>query len=141
MNQPQYESDKDRFAEKKFADRMSVTGARLVKLKKNYIVDFAIERNGHVIGFIEYKRRDVMSLQYPTIILALSKWIALCDYAKHGKAFFYVEYNDCTKHIKITPDYIDLNMIGAWLEISGRTDRGDQYDQEPCVHIPNRCLI
>ena len=136
MSQQQYESDQDRFAEKKFADRMSKTGARLVKLKKNFVVDFAIVRDGRVTGFLEYKRRQVVSTKYPTIILAYTKWLALCDYSRTSAAFFYIEYDDRVKYIQLTPAHVSLKEVGVWLEISGRTDRGDQYDQEPCVHIP-----
>jgi len=132
---PDYESDKDRFAEKKFADLiLQRSGAELIKLPKYYIVDFAVKKKGKIIGFAEYKRRYVNSDKYPTIILAITKWMKLCDYSQHGGAWFWIEYDDCVKWIEADTS-LDLDIL--W---SGRIDRGDEADEEPCVHIPIEML-
>lgn len=137
MSQPQHETDKDRANEQAFAEKMQfVSGARLKKLKKNYIVDFVILRDKKCCGYIEYKRRHNPVSQYDTIFLATSKWLELCRLSLFSKSFFYIEYDDCFKFIEVTPYHYDLPAFEMYEEFSGRVDRPDEYDTEPCVHIP-----
>jgi hypothetical protein len=137
MSQPQYETEKDLASETAFAEKMQfATGARLKKLKKNYIIDFVIIRGKKCCGYIEYKRRWNKHDKYDTIFVATSKWLELCRLSLMSKSFFYIEYNDCIKYIEVTPAHYDLPAFDMYEEFSGRVDRGDEYDQEPCIHLP-----
>ena len=141
MSQAQYESQADRDAEQMFSERMTFqSGARLKKLKKNYIIDFVVLRGKKCVAYIEYKRRWVHSTKYKTIILATSKWIELCRLSRINRAFFYIQYDDRVRYIEVTPDHYNLSQFGIHEELSGRTDRGDEHDLEPCVHIPTSLL-
>ncbi len=131
---PHYESDEDRFAEKRFADLMlSRLGAEFIKLPEHYIVDFVVKKQNRIIGYAEFKRRKVRSDKYNTVILALSKWMKLCEYSLYGGAWFWVQYDDCIKWIKVDNSIFPLPLD---INIAGRTDRGDKADLEPCIHIP-----
>lgn len=132
---PEHETDEDRFAEKRFADSMGPRlNSEFIKLPKYYIVDFVVKKNGKIIGFAEFKRRNNPSDKYDTIMLALAKWMKLCEYSQYGGAWFWIQYDDCLKWIKVE------QSLYPSIEWSGRTDRGDPADKEPCVHIPTYLL-
>ena len=110
---------------------------RLVKLPRSYRVDFAAVRDGseRVVSWVEYKRRRMQWGQYPTIVLSLSKLMAMQEYESLGTpALFVVEDNDGDiryYRVGVSGDYKGM------LEIGGRTvQTRDPADVEPVVMIP-----
>lgn len=133
MSRPKYESSVDLDNEKEFKQIYERLRPEYVLVKLNptqYIVDFAVtDHKKNVKGFIEFKRRREDHDTYPDIILSLSKWRALFELHQWKKAAFIVQFND--KLMRMFPP-----MALDDIRISGRADRNDEYDEEPCVHIP-----
>lgn len=131
MSRPVYETDIDLENESEFAGYFYGSGRRLQKLNPiQYCVDFAIVKQNEVVGFVEYKRRQVESTAYPDIILALSKYLKLVELSKLLPTAFFVQFNDKLMFLRIGADHTHQ------VSLAGRKDRGDEYDLEPCVRLP-----
>ena len=90
-----------------------------------------ISRGGKQVGWGEYKRRDMVWGQYPTIVLSdrkVADLIRLADVS--GKALFFVEANDGLRYAEVhAADRFEI-------EIGGRTCKTrDSADVEPVVHL------
>lgn len=133
MSRPKYENDITLQYEAEFKAKYERIRPQylLTKLnEKQYIVDYAVtDHEKRVKGFIEFKRRLEGSETYPDIILSLSKWMQLLKLDDWKPAAFFVQFDDKLM-VVFPPEVIDD------IRISGRSDRNDIYDQEPCVHIP-----
>lgn len=132
---PIYETEKDLREEAAIAAAFSSAWkAEFIKLKKLYAVDYAIMRDGAVAGWAEIKRRYRDMHQFPSLYVTLKKaidGIALSEYT--SKPFLYlVRFNDATCYVTITRP-----MCNRPIKISGRTDRGDPDDRQPCLEINN----
>lgn len=131
MTRPLYETEADLANE---VDAQSVIeslwSCDIKKLPMRYLVDWAIFQEGKLRAYAEFKRRKHAMAKFDTLILSHHKWVAGKTLASEANVPFVVivQFNDklafCeTKH-------------AAPISWSGRTDRGDQQDLEPVVHIP-----
>lgn len=102
------------------------------KLPLGYEIECAMELDGKITGWCEFKRRHNDMTKYPTLILSLHKYRQLVTYSYHEDgAMLFVRWNDKDAVHRIPSGHIKYDI--AW---GGRTDRGDWQDTEPVVHIP-----
>ncbi len=103
----------------------------LVKLPASYKLDCGLYRDDEMKALVELKCRSCDFGHYPTIILATGKWLAACTWIDLGyPCYFVVGFHDGV--------YVhELATFGYAIKHSGRTDRNDAADEEPCIHIPN----
>jgi hypothetical protein len=124
---PVYETAQDRSKEREIIDMVATkTGMRAVKLPQFQDIDFALMRGEVVWGVVEVKGRRK---HYPQMFLSLHKVQALRQYACAGLQ---------ARVIYATPQGIFAKKIGkgeidGWIGLGGRTDRGDNKDQEVMV--------
>jgi hypothetical protein len=122
------ETESDLREEKKMADKLSKKwGVELVKLPKNYHIDYAAVRDGVTVAYIEFRRRYMNSDKFKTVYLSLKKWLGLCEVDKeaHVPTFWVTQMDD--KMLYTRTD-------GRKLE---QTVSGNRHtDAEPVVHIP-----
>lgn len=104
----------------------------LRKMPIRYHLDYAIEQNGRILGFIEVKARN-QTFEHITKMggykLSFGKWCAaeqMCRVA--GKSFILlVGFADQVRYARVD-DFRHDGMV--WW---GRQDRGDSQDMEPAV--------
>lgn len=127
---PQYETSHDRAGEE------AVIKAALPVLKADYYrklplayrADYALMRGADVFGFAEVKCRNK---RYSTLILSLHKYLTLLDFIRAGfVCFVLVRWPEGMFAYRVS---LSDNYHVKW---SGRNDRGDWQDTEPCVHLP-----
>ena len=121
---PLYESDADRDAEENARRRLEhVWKCEIVKLPMRYNCDFAAERDGTVVGLLEYKRRYFRRDKYPTTMLEAKKVreTLILAGACNCHAHFVVEFDDGLF-------YIGMNEEPDQISIGGRKDRDDPQD-------------
>lgn len=132
MSRPRYETNLDLENEENAAKEIrECWGVDVVKIPDSYGADWMISRGGKQVGWGEYKRRDMVWGQYPTIVLSVRKvadLIRLADVS--GKALFFVEANDGLRYAEVhAADRFEI-------EIGGRTCKTrDSADVEPVVHL------
>jgi len=127
-----YESKQDLSKENELAKQISYRWAcSLRKLPIHYHLDFAAEREGKIVAFMEFKCRTSEMNKYPTYMISMSKMMtARSMYGVSGKeSFLIVQWKD-----KIAK----CEMLWCKYEVGmgGRTDRGDWQDVDPCCYIP-----
>ena len=109
-------------------------GVTLNKLPISYNADFAVFKSNELIGFIEFRRRNMLHSKYPTIMLSYKKllnMISLCSLTG-TKSKFVVEFDDGIYYFDV-PFIID----NSWVEFGGRTvQQRDSADIELIVQIP-----
>lgn len=95
-------------------------------------LDWWIERRGKTVGYAELKARDVELAYYPTVYLALRKWLALQLAALTGPSgLFVVRFTDAMCFANVHD--IDARRI----TVAGRSDRPDMpNDREPIIEVP-----
>lgn len=101
-------------------------------LRKYYEIDFAAARQGKVVAWIEYKRRNNNHDQYGDYFVAFSKICSLNTHAINSgiPAFLVVQWNDGFFYHKIQePNTYELKL-GGW------KNQRDPTDFEPVMHIP-----
>lgn len=126
---PRYETADDRTRELAVAQAVfDPYGVTLAKLPVSYEADFAVVRDGRVIGVVEVK---VRSRAYDTLMLSLHKAQTMRRYAECGlRAWLVLCVPTGVYARQVTAsDLADIRM-------GGRTDRGDWQDVEPVVHVP-----
>lgn len=130
---PLYEDEFDLGREEKFsrlvAEKFHCT---FRKLPIRYGLDFAAERDGKVVSFVEVKTRNVGVTTYPTFMLSVSKFMAA----------------DALTRTTGLPCFLAVGWQSMWgyipmngkppgdVAMGGRTDRGDSQDVEPVFLIP-----
>lgn len=112
----------------------------LRKLPIRYHLDFAIERNGQIVGFVEVKVRNQTFDQIKKMggyKLSFAKWCAAEQMCKvSGLAFvLLVGFSDQVRYARID-DFMHDGIV--WW---GRQDRGDAQDMEPAVIISNERFV
>lgn len=133
MSRPRYETARDLAAESNAAGVIAAAwGVEVKKIPDSYGADWMIERDGSHVGWGEYKRRNMVWGQYPTVVLSVRKvvdLIRLADVA--GRSLFFVEANDGIRYASVLAhDQFRITM-------GGRTCRTrDAADVEPVVQIP-----
>lgn len=103
------------------------------KLPISYRADFGLYREGNLTALCEIKVRRNMRDAYPTFLLSMLKWSDCSARARAvGIPFLLaVRFDDGLL-------WRDVTVFGDDWTIShgGRTDRGQEGDMEPVVHIP-----
>lgn len=125
---PRYENEDDLRKEREVIEAVaSLAGLTVQKLRPNDL-DFALLRGKQVKMVCEVKIRHK---HYDQMFISLDKVQALRDKAAMGleaRVVFATPAGIFVK--KIGPGSID-----GWIGFAGRTDRGDQFDQELMVHF------
>ena len=94
-----------------------------------YIVDWFMNNE----TFVEFKARNYLHYQFPTLMLSLHKWMTLRNYAANGfRAGLCVQWKDFLGYLTVTKEVTDACTYSH----GGRKDRGIEGDVEPCVYIP-----
>ena len=114
---------------------------KLIKLPKLAAADFIALKDGRARSLIEIKARTTKLDQYPTLMLSMSKAVALKTVTREtGLPSIIVttltdrHSNECFWYWhKLT----DLPLGESYrIEVGGRTDRNDAMDVEPVIMIP-----
>ena len=128
---PLYETEADRTAEAQVAYTLAAQlGCIAERTPRAYQIDWLLMRR-NLDSFVEIKRRQVPHNRYPTLMLSAHKWDYGRSMAERFDVGFYlaIEYTDGIYYWR-TKD------IKPEVRIGGRSDRGDDQDMEPVVHLP-----
>lgn len=133
MARPEYETQKDLDKEKSISQVLSDTWkCSLVKMPIKYHLDYAIVKDEKIVGFCELKSPNY----------------ALADFKRFGGFFISLDKFMSAKKMNEStglPCMIVINATdGIWyttfhdakfisFKITGRKDRGDWQDMEPCI--------
>lgn len=132
MNRPMYETPESLKNENKVAQKISAAwNTKLNKIPIKYRVDYAAERNGKIVAWIEVKCRTYNMNDFDTFMLSLDKYNASVELGKitNLPVTLVVRWKD-----KI--GYADLLHCRGVIKMGGRKDWGDPQDVEPAVYIP-----
>ncbi len=132
MNRPMYETSESLKNESEVASRISSAwNTKLNKLPIKYRVDYAAERNGKIVAWIEVKTRKYNMNDFDSFMLSLDKYNASVQLGSitNLPVTLVVRWSD-----KI--GYADLLHCRGVIKMGGRKDRGDPQDVEPAVYIP-----
>lgn len=133
---PLYESEADLSREAKVMERLSkLWRCSFHKLPIRYHLDYAAVRNKRVVGYVEVKVRNYSMEQIDRMggyMLSLGKMQAGKSLSSLSKVpiCLVVQCTDATYWLAVK-DFSEFPVT-----ITGRTDRGDAQDVEPCVLIP-----
>ena len=133
---PLYESDTDIANETQVMSTLSRKwGAGLHKLPIRYHIDYAATKNGIVVAYVEIKVRKYSMDQidrWGGYMISVAKLQTAQQLCQISKAIFclVVQCTDGLHWIAIK-DFSEFPV-----SITGRSDRGDAQDIEPCVLIP-----
>lgn len=135
---PTYETEEDRSRERAVADILAEKwNCTFNKNPAFYPIDFSLTRNSkRVVAFCEIKcwksdpKKDF-------VILSLHKWIDGLQIVKATNIRCLVVFSFPSGRIL----YRDINDDKLNVIFSGRTDRGDPDDLEPCVVIPLNMMM
>jgi hypothetical protein len=140
MNRPRYETAEDLNHEFTIATEWAAQwNATIQKLPegKRYFCDMGVFRDGNMVAIAEVKDRPAWKPSYGTVILGLSKVRDLYSYNKLSiPAYFVARLAGVIHYTRIDDRIADWHI--HW---SGRTDRNDPQDLEPCVHIPFEAFV
>lgn len=128
-----YETAVDVDNERSVADQFERKwGAKFIKLRRLAPVDFAIVRDGTVVGWAEVKCRKHEMGKYPTLILSADKAMSIMGRVEHSglPCFLCVRFSDGLAFVAMKDEYLSR------ISIKGRNDRGDDDDMEPCIEVP-----
>lgn len=132
MNRPIYETPESLKNEDEVASKISSAwNTKLNKLPIKYRVDYAAERSGTIVAWIEVKCRKYNMNDFDTFMLSLDKYLASVELGNTTNlpVTLVVRWKD-----KI--GYADLLHCTGVIKMGGRKDRGDPQDVEPAVYIP-----
>ena len=130
------ETEADLAEERKMADKLAKAwGVEVVKLPKNYHIDFCIMEGGDVKGFVEMRRRHIKSTDYDDTFLSLKKWMGLQAVARSTglPVHWCVQYDDKLCSIKVGEQKFRIG-------VNGNRMKGYEDGFEPVVHIPQEQL-
>jgi hypothetical protein len=129
---PLYENDADRDAEESARRKLQdAWNCELIKLPMRYHCDFAAQRDGAIVGLVEYKRRYFRHDKYPTTILFAEKVrnTEILAGACNCYGYYVAEFDDGLF-------YLEMNERPSQICIGGRNDRGDPQDIGIVYHWP-----
>lgn len=129
---PRYETEDSLKDEREFADYIATSWAMdLYKMPVSYNLDYMGFRDDKAVGVLEIKNRNFELGHYPTLFIALSKFLNAQNYMKMGLEFavavrllngdFFYKWDTSHK--------LDIKM-------GGRRQMRDPADFEPLIHIP-----
>lgn len=137
---PKYETANNRLDEARAFPRIAnhFKTDRHLRYEKLPPMSFAdavlIDQRDHIYAYVEYKKRDMVWGQYPTIMLSASKFLKLHELQDLGVgAYFVVEDGEGRLHA------LDLHspLLRMTVKWGGRTVKTrDPYDVETVCHFP-----
>lgn len=129
---PKYETDRDLQIESEIAGRAAARwGYNVAKLNPAaYRIDFVFYHrfSGRIRAACEVKRRYCDSGSYDTFMISASKIHAGMLFEPGAPFILLVGWDDLTGWIRPAKHTYTLGM-------SGRSDRGDEYDLEPVYYF------
>ena len=128
---PRYETISDLKNEQSVIEHLSETrDYTFRKLPTRYVLDYAVIKNGDVIGFAEIKCRTCASTDYDTMMVSLSKVLAAHQLSQVTglPSYLIVRWTDKIGSINFKADHA--------IRAGGRTDRGDAQDIDVCAYYP-----
>jgi len=128
---PRYESARDLANERRVAERLKAQrNLDVQKMPISYRLDYALMRDGKVVGFAEIKSRRNEMARYPTLMISLGKVMAAFQLTAATKlpCYLIAEFTDCIAVV----NFREQHELG----IGGRIDRNDAADVEPCAYYP-----
>jgi hypothetical protein len=131
MSRPLYETQQDRDNEQAMARIISARyGCTMHKMPMKYTLDYAAQKDGRVIGFVEMRRRRIPMHKYSTYMIALHKVIK-------AKELSSVTGLPCLLAIQWTDrlGIVDISKCEFEIEINGSMRRNDPQDIEPMALI------
>lgn len=126
-----YENNDTLSAEHTFAEQIQkLLGGKLIKLPRQYHLDFTWVIDGKVSGFVEIKNRSNAKNAYETYMISLSKVLKAKEYytSLGLPTILAVRWND-------SEGYINLHNVNFDIGFGGRYDRNDWQDVEPVALI------
>ena len=128
---PEYERPEDRAEEAAVCKELEEKGLQFEKLPPKDVIDFAVLKEGKVVGFMEVKARSNASDHYPTFMISMAKFLRIKQILDSTgiPTALVVKYTDKVRRLWIAKDTPHL------VEMGGRYDRGDGEDVEPVVHF------
>lgn len=140
MGRPKYETKRDIETENEFIRNVSIVDKCFTAVKLNpvqYHIDFAVYKSGELKVIAEVKRRHNDHNYYPTYMIAMSKLFYGISFSDAFSVPFIlaIKFNDgwyC---------YTNGKNVRHKISFSGRNDRNDEFDKEPCVHIPCSAFV
>jgi hypothetical protein len=132
-----YETDADLAKEKAAEDKIySSLGWYCMKLgEAKYRVDWGLFDDLKMIGWGEFKFRNVPKDRFPTLLLSADKWMRLLDLSETAglKSFMFVQWADSDLHcLRVGRE---INLMVKYTH-GGNYARNHSGDIEPVVHIP-----
>jgi len=139
MSAIRYETAADRGREAAFAHVLEQSWkCTLVKLPDRFSLDYAAQRNGEIVSFIEIKCRNTNSWTYDSTMIDWYKWMAAWELTQSTRkpCILAVRFQDCAMY------YPKLGIgEGVSYKIGGRNDRGNPQDKSIEAYIPMRFLV
>ena len=134
---PTYETDADLANEVEIKEILSDQWkVAFHKMPRSYNIDWLlVDADGMAKAFVELKCRSNPSTQYPTLMLSLHKWMHGKELAREINGVFLVVVRWTDGLFYCIPQECEVTF-----GVGGRTDRGDDQDVEPVVHIPVSCF-
>lgn len=128
---PVYETPADLLNEQTVVAAInSAWGGRLTKMPVSYRLDYFFE-SGDKRAVIEIKVRSHRSIDYPTYMLGLGKWVEGVRYHSIGIPFvLVVAFTDAMMF------YLYHEDTKTTYKAGGRNVMRDSADREPCAYIP-----
>ena len=128
---PEYERPEDRAEEAAVCKELEEKGLQFEKLPPKDVIDFAVLKEGKVVGFMEVKARSNASDHYPTFMISMAKFLRIKQILDSTgiPTALVVKYTDKVRRLWIAKDTLHF------VEMGGRHDRGDGEDVEPVVHF------
>jgi hypothetical protein len=132
-----FRSAADAAIEQEVADTLAVAWACEIRSYggKDHIDYYAI-RDEETVAFMELKARKVPHNKYPTVFLALRKWIALAlvTVGTGKPAFYIVRFTDGIRYINV------MDVDPKRLSIGGNSRNRAANDIEVMIEVPITAL-
>lgn len=127
-----YATELDRANEDEIAALLGVAwGCDLRSFGAFAPLDWYAQRGGALVAVLELKCRTHPTDRYPTVYLAVRKWLAL-NLAAVGldvPALFVVRFTDQVRYLRVGAEAMPARILG-------RRDRGAPLDIEPIIEVP-----
>ena len=132
-----YETDADLAREKAAENKINLSlGWFCMKLgEAKYRVDWGLYDNSTLIGWGEFKFRNIAKDRFPTLLLSADKWLRLIDLGESSglTSYMFVQWSDSDLHYVIVNKETNVRVEYTH---GGNYARNNPGDIEPVVHIP-----
>jgi hypothetical protein len=138
MARPLYETPENLTAEEQAMWKF--TKADFRKVPRSYPFDFIVMAEGgeSIVAGVEVKVRNYEMRKLPDLFISAQKlWRMASFHQTTGiKTYLLVQALDGLFYVLIDPVALNGWSFKGYVRISGRVDRDDPADMEPCFHIP-----